>query len=119
MTAPIAHHFECQVGSRPGVPMSLVYCHGDFAIRVAGAHVWAVTRALLAESLVFPALHDGHGVIEIHVIDEYVVMDIGASLPIHLVMELADVEEALNLSFAADPEHVDPAELSVAMVGAL
>ena len=115
----VSHRFECQVGSQAGVPMALTYDAPDVGIIVAGYEVWSVDRSLLAEALVFPALHDGWGVIEIHVIDDLVVMDIGAELPIHLVAELAEIETFLNLTYAADPEPVDPGELSVALVGAL
>lgn len=115
----IEHHFECMVGSQTGVPMALTYDAPDVGIIVAGYEVWPVERSLLAEALVFPVLHDGWGVIEIHVIDDLVVVDIGAELPIHLVAELAEIETFLNLTYAADPEPVDPAELSVALVGAL
>lgn len=119
MSAPISHHFECQVGSQPGVPMSLVYCGHDVCITVAKHLVWTVSRALLAESLVFPVRQVDDTVFGATVIDDLVVMDLALDLPLHLVMELADVEAFLDETYAVDPEPIDPGELSVAMVGAL
>ncbi len=100
---PVVHHFECQVGSHPGVPMSLVYCGGEVCITVAKHLVWTVSRALLAESLVFPVRTREDTVFAAHVIDDVVVMDIALALPLHLVMELADVEEFLAATRAAEP----------------
>ena len=119
MSAPVSHHFECQVGSQAGVPMSLVYCGSEVLITVAKHLVWTVSRTLLAESLVFPVRQVDDTVFGAFVIDDLVVMDLPLGLPLLLVMELADVEEFLNATYLADPEPVDPGELSVAMVGAL
>lgn len=115
---PVVHHFECQVGSRAGVPMSLVYCGHEVLITVAKHLVWTVTRTLLAESLVLPVRLCDDTVFGAHVIDDYVVMDLALGLPLHLVMELADVEEFLNLTYAVDPECVDEAELAAVLAGA-
>ena len=118
MNAPVVHHFECQVGSQAGVPMSLVYCGHDVCITVAKHLVWTVSRTLLAESLIFPVRQVDDTVFGAHVIDDLVVMDLALGLPLHLVMELADVEEFLNATYAADPEPVDPAELAAVLAGA-
>jgi len=115
---PVSHHFECQVGSQAGVPMSLVYCGHEVCITVAKHQVWTVSRTVLAESLVFP-VRQSSMTFAAHVVDDLVVMDLALDLPLHLVMELADVEAFLNATYAVDPEPVDPGELSVAMVGAL
>lgn len=119
MSALVVHHFECQVGSQLGVPMSLVYCGSDICITVSSRLVWTVSRGLLADALVSPVRSREDAVFGLHVVDDLVVMDFALGLPLHLVMELDDVEEFLNATYAADPERVDPAELSVAMVGAL
>lgn len=111
----VSHRFECQVGSQAGVPISLVYCASEVLITVAKHLVWTVTRTVLAESLVFPVRQLDDTVFGAHVIDDLVVMDLALALPLHLVMELADVEQFLDATFAADPEPIDPAEL----VGAL
>jgi hypothetical protein len=116
---PVSHHFECQVGSQAGVPMSLDYCGHEVCITVAKHLVWTVSRGLLAESLVSSVRLCDDTVFGAHVVDDLVVMDLALGLPLHLVMELADVEEFLDATYAVDPEPVDPAELSVAMVGAL
>lgn len=118
MNAPVVHHFDCQVGSQYGVPMTLVYLAPEVCIEVAKHLVWTVTRKLLAESLIFPAPLCGDGVFGAHVIDDLVVIDLELTLPLHLVMELADVEEFLNATYAADPEPVDEAELAAALAGA-
>lgn len=115
----IEHHFECMVGSQAGVPMAMVYNKPDVDIVVAGRRAVTIARELLAESLISPMPLLDCDLFGAHVIDDLVVMDIGAELPIHLVAELAEIETFLNLTYAADPEPVDPADFSVAMVGAL
>ncbi len=114
---PVVHHFECQVGSHPGVPMSLVYLASEVFITVAGHLVWTVSRTLLAESLIFPVRSSEDTVFAAHVVDEYVVMDLALALPLHMVMEAADVEDFLDDTYAADPEAVDEAELAAVLGG--
>lgn len=114
MTAPVAHDFTGMVGSQADVRMVLHYQDGAVTLDVAGMTVMVCPREQLAYSLVasFPTLPMSVG-------DDYVVLDIPTQLPLHLVLDLADVEEFLDRTFAVDPERVDPAELSIALVGVL
>ncbi len=117
VTAPVVHHFTCQVGSQPDVPMSLVYLAPEVHITVASRLVWTVSRTLLAESLIFPVRSLDDAVFGAHVIDDLVVIDLALGLPLHIVCELADVEEFLNGTYDADPEPLDEAELAAAPGG--
>lgn len=103
MNAPVVHHFECQVGSQYGVPMTLIYLAPEVCIEVARHLVWTVHRGVLAEALVSPVPPYEDTVFVAHTIDDLVVMDLALTLPLHLVMELAEVEQFLAATYAADP----------------
>jgi hypothetical protein len=112
----IEHPVEASFGALTNVQLVLAYRSPMVDIRLGDDVVWTLPRQVFSDGMAFPASVDGA---HVQVVDELVVVDVWLPLPVRLAFELDDIEAFLDATLADDPEPVDPAELSVALVGAL